>query len=106
MSGNILTSDNYSEYISVSGNDWNITSDASNSDLYNAKEIYIMYMYSSYIGQSYLRFDYDASGTTLGDRNGVEFLLDNDDVGRLKMMYNGTTITFDAGTIIKIFYKT
>ena len=106
LSGNILTSDNYSEYISVSGNDWNITSDASNSDLYNAKEIYIMYMYSSYIGQSYLRFDYDASGTTLGDRNGVEFLLDNDDVGRLKMMYNGTTITFDAGTIIKIFYKT
>ena len=106
LSGNILTSDNYSEYISVSGNDWNITYDASNSDLYNAKEIYIMYMYTSYIGQSYLRFDYDASGTTLGDRNGVEFLLDNDDVGRLKMMYNGTTITFDGGgTIIKIFYK-
>ena len=106
LSGNILTSDNYSEYISISGNNWNITNDASNSDLYNAKEIYIMYMYSSYIGQSYLRFDYDASGTTLGDRNGVEFLLDNDDVGRLKMMYNGTTITFDGGgTIIKIFYK-
>ena len=105
LSGNILTSDNYNEYISVSGNDWNITYDVSNSDLYNAKEIYIMYMYSSYIGQSYLRFDYDASGTTLGDRNGVEFLLDNDDVGRLKMMYNGTTITFDGGTIIKILYK-
>ena len=106
LSGNILTSDNYSEYISVSGNDWNITYDASNSDLYNAKEIYIMYMYSSYIGQSYLRFDYDASGTTLGDRNGVEFLLDNDDVDRVKMMYNGTTITFDGGTILKILYKT
>ena len=107
LSGNILTSDNYSEYISVSGNDWNITYDASNSDLYNAKEIYIMYMYSSYIGQSYLRFDYDASGTILGDRNGVEFLLDNDDVSRLKIMYNGTTITFDnGGTIIKILYKT
>ena len=106
LSGNILTSDNYSEYISVSGNDWNITNDVSNSELYNAKEIYIMYMYGSYIGQSYLRFDYDASGTTLGDRNGVEFLLDNDDVGRLKMMYNGTTITFDGGTIIKILYKT
>ena len=105
LSGNILTSDNYSEYISVGGNDWNITYDASSSDLYNAKEIYIMYMYSSYIGQSYLRFDYDASGTTLGDRNGVEFLLDNDDVGRIKIMYNGTTITFDGGTIIKILYK-
>lgn len=105
LSGNILTSDNYSEYISVSGNNWNITSDISNSDLYNAKEIYIMYMYNSYIGQSYLRFDYDASGTIFGDRNGVEFLLDNDDVGRLKMMYNGTTIILDGGTIIKIFYK-
>ena len=106
MSGNILTSDNYREYISVSGNDWNITSDASNSELYNAKEMYIMYMHGQYIQQSYLRFDYDASGTILGDRNGVEFLLDNDDVDRVKMMYNGTTITFDGGTILKILYKT
>lgn len=106
ISADLLTSENWMQYISVSGNDWNTTNDASNIDLYNAKEMYIMYSYSSYIGQSYLRFDYDASGTILGDRNGVEFLLDNDDVSRLKMMYNGTTITFDSGTILKILYKT
>ena len=106
ISADLLTSENWMQYISISGNDWNATNDASNSDLYNAKEMIIVYMHSSYIQQSYLRFDYDASGTTLGDRNNVQFILDNDDVDKVIMSYNGVSVDVSGGIIIKIFYKT
>lgn len=106
ISADLLTSENWTQYISISGNDWNATNDASNSDLYNAKEMIIVYMHSSYIQQNYLRFDYDASGTTLGSRNSVQFLLDNDDVDKVTMSYGGVSVDMSGGTIIKIFYKT
>lgn len=106
ISADLLTSENWTQYISISGNDWNATNNASNSDLYNAKEMIIVYMHGSYIQQSYLRFDYDASGTTLGSRNGVQFILDNDDVDKVIMSYGGVSVDISGCPIVRIFYKT
>ena len=65
LSGDIITSDNWSQYISVSGNSWNATTDNSYSDLYNAKEL-IIFMYSSEYGavQQYYNFNYDTGGNS------------------------------------------
>ena len=43
LSGDIITSENWSQYISAGGGDWNITTDVSYSDLYNAKELMIIF---------------------------------------------------------------
>ena len=71
--GNILTSNNWQNYISVvSSGDWNYTNDIWDSNLYNAKElIFVMGNSSSGIVnsvQGYYNFSKDSAGgeTTLG----------------------------------------
>ena len=63
LTGDIITSDNWSQYISTGGGSWNATTDNSYSDLYNAKEL-IIFMYSSEYGavQQYYNFNYDTGG--------------------------------------------
>ena len=69
LSGNILTSDNYSEYISFN-NSWQITTDLNESNLYNAKELVIFFKNTQYgATQQYYNFSCDLqgnTGTTLG----------------------------------------
>ena len=71
-SGDIITEDNWQNYITVGGGDWNYTNDIWDSNLYNAKElIFVMGNSSSNIGSSaqcYYNFSKDSAGgeTTLG----------------------------------------
>lgn len=68
-SGDILTSNNYSEYISFD-NSWQITTDLNDSNLYNAKELIIFFKNTQYgATQQYYNFSCDLqgnTGTTLG----------------------------------------
>lgn len=69
LNGNILTSGNYSEYISLD-NSWQITTDLNDSNLYNAKELIIFFKNTQYgMTQQYYNFSCDLqgnTGTTLG----------------------------------------
>ena len=63
-SGTFLTSNNYSEYISFD-NSWQITTDRSDSNLYNAKELVIIFKNTSYgMTQQYYNFSCDLQGNT------------------------------------------
>lgn len=69
FSGDILTSNNYSEYISFD-NSWQITTNLDESNLYNAKELIIFFKNTQYgMTQQYYNFSCDLqgnTGTTLG----------------------------------------
>lgn len=109
LTGDLLTSDNWTNYISIS-EAWQQTSDINNSDLYNAKEMIIFYYSSngvSYIFQSRLKFNY-AAATTLGEYANTNFVLNWDDVStnQVYLMYDGSTINLYNGTVIKILYQT
>ena len=69
LPGTILTSDNYSNYISFD-NSWQITTDLNESNLYNAKELIIFFKNTQYgATQQYYNFSCDLqgnTGTTLG----------------------------------------
>ena len=69
LSGDILTSNNYNEYISFD-NSWQITTNLDDSNLYNAKELIIFFKNIQYgMTQQYYNFSCDLqgnTGTTLG----------------------------------------
>ena len=112
LSGDIITSENWSQYISAGGgSDWvGPTTDQSMSDLYNIKQLWIIYQGSNTgaIMQSVLRFDYDSTASTLGGRTYYTFYLHHDDVtsNQVYIDYDGTNLNMSGGSILGYFYKT
>lgn len=112
LSGDVITSDNWSQYISTSGGDWLTTASTSDGNLYNAKEIVLYWQDNgSTKHQSYLNFTANLNfetGQTLGTGwTNQEICLDSDDTrGHPSITYNGTSITTSNCIIFYILYKT
>ena len=112
LSGDIITSENWSQYISSGGGDWQTTTYTADSNLYNAKEMVLYWQDSSSMKhQSYLNFIGDFNfgvGQTLGTGwINVEICLDADDtISHPFITYNGTNIKATNCVIFFILYKT
>ena len=112
LSGDIITSENWSQYISAGGgSDWaGPTIDQSIGDLYNIKQLWIIYQGTNTgaVMQSVLRFDYDSTASTLGGRANYTFYLHHDDVAsnQVYIDYDGTNLNISGGSILGYFYKT
>lgn len=112
LSGDIITSENWTQYISAGGGDWQTTTSSSESNLYNAKEMVLYWQDNNNMKrQSYLNFIGDFNfgvGQTLGTGwNSVEIRLDADDtISHPSIRYNGTTIVASNCVIFFILYKT
>ena len=111
LTGDIITSDNWSQYITAGGGDWvGPTTDTSMSDLYNIKQLWIIYQGNNTgaVMQSVLRFDYDSTASTLGGRAYNTFYLHHDDVSsnQVYIDYDGTNLNISGGSILGYFYKT
>lgn len=82
------------------GSDWQITTDTSNSDLYNAKEVVIFWQDSNYNRhQSYLNVGcdyYGNSGNSWGNSNWINTQITLDSVDS---SYNGSSITYDGSSV-------
>lgn len=96
LSGDIITSENWSQYISAGGGNWQYTSSSSDSNLYNAKEM-VLYWTDNYQHkhQTYLNFTADFNfntGLTLG--TGwlyADIYLDADDsISHPSIQYDGS----------------
>ena len=112
LSGDIITSENWSQYISAGGGDWQYTSSSAESNLYNAKEM-ILYWTDNYNvkHQSYLNFMADFNfntGQTLGTGwVNQEIRLDADDtMNHPSITYDGSSILANNCIIYFILYKT
>ena len=112
LSGDIITSENWSQYIPVGGGDWQHTSSSAESNLYNAKEMVLYWTdNSNHKHQSYLNFtanfNYEV-GQTLGTGwAGQEIYLDADDtISHPYIIYNGSYFEAMSCTIFFILYKT
>ena len=112
LSGDIITSENWSQYISAGGGDWQYTSSSSDSNLYNAKEMVLYWQdNNSTKHQSYLNFTANfnfETGQTLGTGwTYQEICLDADDTrGHPSITYDGSSFTTSNCVIFYILYKT
>ena len=104
-SGDIITSDNWSQYISVGGNSWNNTADVSTSDLYNAKDL--MIKFTGQNGEISFFYGYFPDG--LGNEQGSYYLVPSSTgfTGGY-FQYNGSSIELynTQYSISMIYYKT
>ena len=111
LSGDIITSENWGQYISAGG-DWQYTSSSADSNLYNAKEMVLYWQDNgSTKHQSYLNFTANfnfETGQTLGTGwTYQEICLDSDDTrGHPSITYDGSSITTSNCVIFYILYKT
>ena len=101
ISGDIITSDNWETYIDISAGDW-ISTTTSDSNLYNAKQLWVIGISGSSYYEGIFRFDYSAATTILGDCTSTTFMLDD----TFSFSYNGTSINASNGIILAVFYKT
>lgn len=110
LSGDIITNENWTLYIPVSEGGWSgPTVDKSMSDLYNIKQLWVIYQNNSgIIMNSILRFDYDDITATLGSKANTDFYLHHDDVSsnQVYINYDGTNLNVYGGAILGYFYKT
>ena len=112
LSGDVITSDNWSQYISAGGGDWQYTASITDSNLYNAKEMVLYWQDNkSAKHQSYLNFTANfnfETGQTLGTGwTNQEICLDADDtISHPFIRYNGSSITSSNCIIFYILYKT
>ena len=112
LSGDIITSENWSQYISAGGGDWQYTSSSADSNLYNAKEMVLYWQdNNSEKHQSYLNFTANfnfETGQTLGTgwTNQVIRLDADDTIGHPYINYDGSSITASNCVIFYILYKT
>ena len=105
LSGDIITSENWSQYISAGGGDWNITTDTSYSDLYNAKEL--MIIFDENAGAKSFFHGYFPDG--LGNNTSDYFLTPTSyGVSSGYLQYNGSSIEVynTTSSISTIYYKT
>ena len=116
--GDIITTENWSQYIPVGGgggSDWSVTTSTSDSNLYNTKEVVIFWQdYNYNRHQSYLNVGcdyYGNSGQTWGTSNwlNTEIRLDSidDACNGCSIIYDGSNInTSNIASINAILYKT
>lgn len=100
ISGDIITSDNWETYININAGDW-ISTTTSDSNLYNAKQLWVIGLNGQNYYEGIYRFDYSAATTVLGDCTSVQFSL-----GNFTFSYNGTSLNPYLGTILAVYYKT
>lgn len=101
ISGDIITSDNWETYIDISAGDW-IQTTKNDSNLYNAKQLWVIGISGSSYFEGIFRFDYSAATTVLGDCTNTTFMLDD----TFSFSYNGTSIDAGNGIILAVYYKT
>lgn len=105
-----LTEQNWSQYITGVGSDWQVTTSTSDGNLYNAKEVVIFWQDNNYNKrQSYLNVSYDYSGNsgnTWGTSNWVNTAIILDSSFPSTISYNGSSVDATNCTIEAICYKT
>ena len=103
ISGDIITSDNWNSYIDIPTSDEWIKADSNDdSNLYNAKQLWVIAMSGSSYYEGIFRFDYSYSTTILGDCTNVNFRLDD----TFPFSYDGNSLNTTGGVIIAVYYKT
>lgn len=100
ISGDIITSDNWETYININAGDW-IQTTKNDSNLYNAKQLWVIGLNGQNYYEGIYRFDYSAATTVLGDCTSVQFSL-----GDFTFSYDGTSLNPYLGTILAVYYKT
>ena len=105
ISGDIITSDNLASYIDLNMDNWIKTEDFSDSQLYNAKQLWIVLEKAdggdSGYCQGIFRFD-NSNHTVLGDYAWTSFYL----TPEINFTYIGNQLIASNGTIIAVYYKT
>lgn len=101
ISGDIITSDNWESYININAGDW-IQTTKNDSNLYNAKQLWVIGLYSNNYYEGIFRFDYSAATTVLGDCTSVSFGLGDN----FTFSYDGTSLNTISGMILAVYYKT
>lgn len=102
ISGDIITSNNWNSYIDLNANDW-IKTTKDDSNLYNAKQLWVMGMNGDTYYAGLFRFDYSDDKTVLGDSSWVNFSMGD---GSVIIFYNGLSLTESTGIILAVYYKT
>ena len=105
LNGDIITSENWSQYISAGGGDWNSTTDNTYSDLYNAKELIIKLIGNA----SAILFFHGYFPDGLGNNTSNYYLLPGStSVSTGYLQYNGSSLDVwnSSITIDTIYYKT
>ena len=100
ISGDIITSDNWNSYINIS--EWTKADSKHDSNLYNAKQLWVVAMSGSSYYEGIFRFDYSYATTVLGDCTNIDFRLDD----TFPFSYDGTSINTSGGVIVAVYYKT
>lgn len=101
ISGDIITSDNWESYINLNADDW-IQTTKNDSNLYNAKQLWIIGLGGSSYYEGIFRFDYSAATTVLGDCTYTTFMLSD----TFSFSYDGTSLNAGNGMILAVYYKT
>ena len=105
ISGDIITSDNLASYIDLNMDNWIKTEDFSDSQLYNAKQLWIVLEKADGGDPGYcqgiFRFD-NSNHTVLGDYAWNEFYL----TPEIHFGYTGSYLISSSSTIIAVYYKT
>ena len=105
LNGDIITSENWSQYITAGGGDWNSTTDNTYSDLYNAKELIIKLIGNT----NAILFFYGYFPDGLGNNTSNYYLLPGStSVSSGYFQYNGSSLDVynSTTTIDTIYYKT
>ena len=105
LNGDIITSENWSQYITAGGGDWNSTTDNTYSDLYNAKELLIKLIGDT----SAILFFHGYFPDGLGNNTSNYYLLPGStSVSSGYLQYNGSSLNVwnSSITIDTIYYKT
>ena len=105
ISGDIITSDNLASYIDLNMDNWIKTEDFSESQLYNAKQLWVVLEKADGGEPGYcqgiFRFD-NSNHTVLGDYAWQRFYL----TPEISINYTGSLLTSNASTILAVYYKT
>ena len=105
LNGDIITSENWSQYITAGGGDWNSTTDNTYSDLYNAKELLIKLIGDT----SAILFFHGYFPDGLGNNTSNYYLLPGStSISNGYLQYNGSSLDVwnSSITIDTIYYKT
>lgn len=102
----LLTSDNWQNYITVSGgSDWQYTQDQYDSNLYNAKEL-VVYVENTQGNKQMGYFNFGANNSNLGNNTGTNFYFDYDTYSPY-ISYDGSFLSYgNINNLFYIYYKT
>ena len=105
----LLDSQNWQNYISLGGqSSWTYTNSTSDSSLYNATELIIMWSYDNAYYCNYYKFD-QGSGSTLGGNyqwNTFNAYDHSNGSGTSSWYYDGSNINTSNMEILGLYYKT